>query len=61
MDLYAIMLKGLMEEQSDETKALYKEKLEDFKRLLLTEDENEQMAIMSAMIVALVDSGLLED
>ena len=61
MEMYMLMLKGMISEQPDEIKALYEDKRQEFDHLLLTEDEGEQIAIITAMLSALVDTGLLAD
>lgn len=61
MEMYAAMLKGVMSDTSEEVQLFYNTKLKEYKESLSEEDENMQMALMAAMIVSLVESGLLQD
>ncbi|APC44360.1 hypothetical protein [Pseudoalteromonas phage PH357] len=61
MEMYATMLKGIISEQSEEVQSLYKKTLEEYTSTLTNSSEEEQMAYMAAMLVSLVETGLISE
>jgi len=61
IEMYALMAKGIMSEQDESVQQKYEYLRKEFTKYLTTPEENDNIAAMTAMIVALVDSGLLED
>lgn len=61
MEMYATMLKGIISEQSEEVQSLYKKTLEEYTHTLANSSEHEQMAYMAAMLVSLVETGLISE
>ena len=50
MEMYAMMMKGVMSDGSEEVQALYNYKLQEYKESLSTEDEDMQSALMAAIL-----------
>ena len=63
MDLYILMLKGLLAEMDEPIQEMHKDKLEEFTTLLqnANEDDGSQMALISAMLFAIAELGIFEE
>jgi len=63
MDLYILMLKGLLAEMDEPIQEMHKAKLEEFTILLqnANEDDGSQMALIAAMLLSMDKLGIFEE